>query len=323
MKIGNFTTKNNVFLAPLAGVTDLPFRLLCKALGCGMMTTEMVSAKGLVYKNKNTTQLLHIHEAEHPIGVQLFGSEPDIMAQAVRMLEPLAFDFIDINMGCPVPKIFNNGEGSALLKDPQRIEAIVKAVSSATQKPVTVKIRKGVDENSVNCVEVAKRIEAGGGAAVAVHGRVRAQYYSGQADWDCIRQVKEAVSIPVIGNGDVTNPETAKQMLEETGCDGVMIGRAAMGNPWIFQQVATYLETGKHLPPPSSRDRMTLALRHMDMLVAYKGPDVGVREMRKHMAWYTKGLPHAAHIRNVINQAETPEQLKQCILPLLLLGEPQ
>lgn len=316
MKIGSLNTANNVFLAPLAGVSDLPFRLLCKEQGSGMLCTEMVSAKGICFQNANTLLLLQISPEEHPVGVQLFGREPDILAKAVQMIEHLPFDFIDINMGCPAPKIFNNGEGSALMKEPKLVGEIVKAVAGSTKKPVTVKIRKGVDENSVNAVETAKIIEQNGGAAVAVHGRLRQQYYSGAADWDIIAQVKRSVSVPVIGNGDVGSPQSARDMLAYTGCDAVMVGRAAMGNPWIFKQMNHFLQTGQLLGEPGIAEKVTMALRHGEMLVNYKGEVIGVKEMRKHLAWYTKGLPNSAHIRMEINQAETLEGMKAILMNL-------
>ena len=309
MKIGNLELENNVFLAPMAGVTDLPFRLLCKEMGCGLVYSEMVSAKGILYENKNTTELLRVAAEERPAAVQLFGSDPEILGAMARKIEGYPIDVIDVNMGCPVPKIVNNGEGSALLKEPKKVEAILTAMVKRSKKPVTVKIRKGFNDASVNAVEIAKIAEGCGVAAVAVHGRTREQFYSGKADWEIIRQVKEAVKIPVIGNGDVTGAKEAKAMLDLTGCDGVMIGRGAKGNPWIFSQILHYLETGEVLPGPSVLEIKEMILRHGRLLSEDKGEFTAMREMRKHMAWYTAGLPHSAALRNEINLVETLEEM--------------
>lgn len=309
--IGNVKTDNNLILAPMAGVTDLPFRLLCREQGCGLLYTEMVSAKAIQYNNKNTYALLEIEQGEHPIALQLFGSEPDIMADTAARLEEGPYDIFDINMGCPVPKIVNNGEGSALMKNPELAAEIVSAMVRAVKKPVTVKFRKGFTEDSVNAVEFAKRLEQAGAAAVAVHGRTRQQYYSGQADWDIIRKVKEAVSIPVIGNGDIVSPESAKAMLEETGCDGLMIGRGVRGNPWLFRQIKDYLETGSYEKNVSAHEVKEMILRHGKLQLQYKGEYTAIREMRKHVAWYTAGYPHSAALRNEVNQVETWEELCQ------------
>lgn len=314
LKIGNVELENNLVLAPMAGVTDLPFRLLCKEQGCGLMCTEMVSAKALLYKNKNTAPLLEVREEERPVAVQLFGSDPEILSSMAKQIEDGPYDIIDLNMGCPVPKVVNNGEGSALMKDPKQVEAILTAMVKKLKKPVTVKFRKGFNEESINAVEIAKIAEGCGVAAVAVHGRTREQYYSGKADWDIIRQVKEAVKIPVIGNGDIFQPEDAKAMLDATGCDGLMIARGAKGNPWIFKRTAHYLETGELLPPPTKEEIKEMILRHAKLQVEYKGEWMGIREMRKHVAWYTVGLPHSSALRNEVNQVETLEELTDLIM---------
>lgn len=309
LQIGDVILKNNVILAPMAGVTDFPFRLLCKEQGAGLLCMEMVSAKAIYYNNKNTETLMQIEPEERPVSLQLFGSDPVIMSEMAKRIEDRPFDILDINMGCPVPKVVNNGEGSALMKNPGLVRKIVTSVSKAIKKPLTVKIRKGFDENNINAVEIAKIIEDSGAAAVAVHGRTRQQYYSGKADWDIIRQVKEAVSIPVIGNGDVDSPQKAKQLLEETGCDGIMVGRAAEGNPWIFREISHYLDTGELLPHPALEEVKEMILRHARLQLEYKGEYTGMREMRKHVAWYTAGFPHSARLRGAVNEIESMEQL--------------
>ena len=313
MKIGNLELENNVFLAPMAGVTDLPFRILCKEMGCGLVYSEMVSAKGILYDNKNTTELLEIDPKERPVAVQLFGSDPEILGAMAKKIEPYPIDIIDVNMGCPAPKIVKNGEGSCLMKTPELVGRIVKSLVESQSKPVTIKFRKGFDDDHINAVEIAKIAEANGASAVAVHGRTREQYYSGKADWDIIKQVKEAVNIPVIGNGDVFTPQDAKNLLEHTGCDAIMVGRGAQGNPWIFKRILHYLETGELLPEPTAEERVEKALRHSQMLIDYKGEYIGVREMRKHMAWYMKGLPGAAELRGKLNHAETMAQLEELL----------
>ena len=305
LRIGNTILENNVILAPMAGVTDLPCRLLCREQGAGCVVTEMVSAKAILYNNRNTKELMQIHPQERPAAIQLFGSDPDIMAQIAARIEDGPYDFIDVNMGCPVPKVVNNGEGSALMKNPKQAEKVLSAMVKAVKKPVTVKFRKGFNDTSVNAVEFAKMAEGSGVAAVAVHGRTREQYYSGKADWDIIRQVKEAVKIPVIGNGDIFTPQDAGRMMEETGCDGIMVARGAKGNPWIFRRINHYLDTGEILPGPSIEEIQAMILRHGHMLAAYKGEQTAMREMRGHVAWYTKGMPHSAALRNEINQVET------------------
>ena len=300
MKIGNVQLDNNVFLAPMAGVTDMPFRVLCKEKGCGLVYTEMVSAKGMHYNDEKSFKLTEIDEGEKPVSVQIFGSDPGIMAGITERMNSSDASIIDINMGCPTPKITKNGEGSALMRRPELVGQIVKAVVQASIKPVTVKIRKGWDDDSVNAVEIAKIIEANGAKAVAVHGRTREQFYSGKADWSIIRKVKEAVAIPVIGNGDIVNPEDARAMLEQTGCDAVMIGRGAQGNPWIFERVLHYLKTGEVLPEPSSEEKINTVIRHMKMLIELKGEHIGMCEMRKHIAWYIKGMRNATYVKEKV-----------------------
>lgn len=309
LKIGKVTLPNNLILAPMAGVTDLPFRLLCSRQGVGLCCMEMVSAKAILYKNKNTESLLEIHKDEGPVSLQLFGSDPKILSEMAKKIEERPFSVLDINMGCPVPKVVNNGEGSALMKNPKLVEEIVSSVVKAVQKPVTVKIRKGFDEEHVNAVEIAKIAEAAGAAAVAVHGRTREQYYAGEADWEIIAKVKDALTIPVIGNGDVTDGQSAERLLTQTGCDGVMIGRAARGNPWIFSQVAAYLEDGTVLPKPDIEEVKKTILEHARLQLETKGEYTGIREMRKHVSWYTTGYPNSARLRQVVNLTESFEEL--------------
>ena len=313
LKIGNVELKNRYILAPMAGVTDLPFRLLCKEQGAGLLCMEMISAKALQYKNRNTKALLQIDPREYPVSLQLFGADPDIISEQAKAIEELPFQILDINMGCPVPKVVKNGEGSALMKNPRLVYDVVYKTVRAISKPVTVKIRKGFDEEHVNAVEIAKIIEEAGGAAVAVHGRTREQYYSGKADWDIIRQVKEAVSIPVIGNGDVTGSLAAEQLLEETGCDGVMIGRGCQGNPWIFRELNEYEETGKVPHRPSKKEIKEMMLRHAQLQIELKGDYLGIREMRKHVAWYKKGMEGSAKLRDEINRVESYEELEKLL----------
>lgn len=313
MFIGNVEIKNNVVLAPMAGVTDLPFRLLCKEMGCGLLYTEMVSAKAIMYNNKNTEALLKVTPQENPIAVQLFGSEPAVMSEMAKRIEERPFDIIDVNMGCPVPKVVNNGEGSALLKNPKLVGEIVEAMAKAVKKPVTVKIRAGFDETSINAPQIAHVIQESGGAAVAVHARTRQQYYSGHADWDVISRVKEAVSIPVIGNGDILCGEDAVKMFEQTKCDAVMIGRGAQGNPWIFKQINDYMTNGTEFTKPSANEVCDMIMRHAGMLIEAKGEYTGIREMRKHFAWYTAGMKHAAVLRNEVNHVEHIEQLEELV----------
>ena len=321
LQIGHVTLENNLVLGPMAGVTDLPFRLLCKEQGAGLLCMEMVSAKGIYYNNKNTEQLLAIDEREHPVSLQLFGSDPEIMSEMAKKIEERPFDILDINMGCPVPKVVNNGDGSALMKNPVLAGKIIEKTARAIKKPVTVKIRKGFDDAHINAVEMAKVAEASGAAAIAVHGRTREQYYSGRADWDIIRQVKEAVKIPVIGNGDILTPEDAIRMEEQTGCDGFMIARGAQGNPWIFAQILHYFKTGEHLPKPTAEEMVQMMLRHAKMQLAFKGDYTGIREIRKHAAWYTAGYPNAARLRSAINEVESYEQLEELFGRFLTYNE--
>ena len=315
-KIGNVRIENPFVLAPMAGVTDMPFRILCKEQGAGLICMEMISAKAISFHNKNTIALMAIDSCEHPVSMQLFGSEPELMAEVAKSIEDKDFDILDINMGCPVPKVVNNGEGSALLKNPELIVQIIKSVSSAIQKPVTVKVRIGFENAPVDIVEIARRAEDAGAAAIAVHGRTRQQYYSGTADWDIIRQVKEAVSIPVIGNGDVDSPLKAEALLKQTGCDGVMIGRAVRGNPWIFREMNHYFQTGELLPRPSSEEIREMILRHARAQIALKGEFTGIREMRKHVAWYTAGMRHSAGLRRASNTIESYEALQELLMKL-------
>lgn len=311
LKIGNVTLPNNLILGPMAGVTDLPFRLLCKEQGAGLLCMEMVSAKAILYKNRNTEPLLTIDERENPVSLQLFGSDPEIVSSIAHSIEERPFDILDINMGCPVPKIVNNGEGSALMKDPVLAGKIIEKTVKAIKKPVTVKIRKGFDDDHVNAVEMAHIAEECGAAAVAVHGRTREQYYSGKADWEIIRQVKEAVKIPVIGNGDLNSAEDVINMSNQTGCDGFMIARGAQGNPWIFRQILHYFETGEKLEKPTLDEVADMILRQAKMMLEFKGEYIGIREIRKHAAWYTGGYPNSSRLRESINGVETFDKLEE------------
>lgn len=314
LKIGSVTLPNNLILAPMAGVTDLPFRLLCKEQGAGLLCMEMVSAKAILYKNRNTESLLEIDPRENPVSLQLFGSDPEIISKIAHQIEDRPFDILDLNMGCPVPKIVNNGEGSALMKNPKLAGEIIRETVKSIDKPVTVKIRKGFDDEHINAVEMAKIAEDAGAAAVAVHGRTREQFYSGRADWDIIRQVKEAVSIPVIGNGDLLTAEDVIAMEQQTGCDGFMIARGAQGNPWIFRQILHYFETGEHLAKPTLEEVTQMILRHARMMLEFKGEYIGIREIRKHAAWYTAGYPNSARLRVAINNVESFEALEELLI---------
>ena len=310
LQIGNVTLENNLILAPMAGVSDLPFRLLCREQGAGLVCMEMVSAKAILYKNRNTEELLTIDSKEHPVSLQLFGSDPDIISEIAKQIEERPFDILDLNMGCPVPKVVNNGDGSALMKNPRLAGEIIEKTARAIKKPLTVKIRKGFDDAHVNAVELAHIAQESGAAAVAVHGRTREQYYAGHADWDIIRQVKEAVSIPVIGNGDIRTPEDVAAMAEQTGCDGYMIARGAEGNPWIFRQILHYFDTGEHLARPDFSEVTEMLLRHAKMQIDCKGDYTGIREIRKHAAWYTAGYRNSSKLRGRINEVENYEQLE-------------
>ncbi len=313
LKIGSVTLDNNILLAPMAGVTDLPFRLLCREQGVGLVCMEMISAKAILYKNKNTESLLTIHPQEGPVSLQLFGSDPKILSEMAKRIEERPFAILDINMGCPVPKVVGNGEGSALMKQPKLVEEIVTAVVKAVRKPVTVKIRKGFNDTCVNAVEIARIVEGCGAAAVMIHGRTREQYYAGEADWEIIADVKDKLSIPVIGNGDVTDGVSAAAILQQTGCDGVMVGRAARGNPWIFRQIAAYLQNGTVLARPEKEEIKETILRHAGMQLEYKGEYTGIREMRKHVSWYTAGMPDSARLRRSVNMVESFAQLEELV----------
>ena len=309
MKIGNLNLDNRVFLSPMAGVTDLPFRLICKEQDCGMLYTEMVNAKALCYDDQNTKKMLKIEEEEHPVAIQISGSDPEYMGGAAKILNSYPNEILDINMGCPAPKVVKNGDGSALLKNPELAAKVLKAVVGNSEKPVTLKIRKGWDDTCINAVEIAKIAEDCGISAIAIHGRTREQYYSGKADWDIIRQVKENVSIPVIGNGDVFEVEDAINMLNQTNCDAIMIGRGAQGNPWIFKRINHYMQTGEILPEPTLEEKINTAKKHLKLAVEEHGEYVAVREMRKHIAWYLKGLRNSARVRDEINKIESYEEV--------------
>ena len=307
MKFRDFEVENEVFLAPMAGVTDLPFRLICKELGCGLLYTEMINAKALCYDDKNTKKMLNILDEEHPVAVQIFGSEPEFMGKAAQILNDYPNEILDINMGCPAPKVVKNGDGSALMRNPKLAGQVLDQVVKNSKKPVTLKIRKGWDDNSVNALEIAKIAEDCGICAITIHGRE--QYYSGQADWDIIGEVKSQISIPVIGNGDVTSVEDAIRIKDHTGCDAIMIGRGAQGNPWIFKRIDHYMKTGQLLDPPSKDEKIDIAIKHMDLAIKEHGEYVAVREMRKHIGWYLKGMKHSARFRDQINHMVTAKEV--------------
>lgn len=309
IKIGNLELENKVFLSPMAGVTDLPFRLICKEQNCGMLYTEMINAKALCYDDENTKKMLKIEEAEHPVAVQIFGSDPEFMGRAAQIMNEYPNEVLDINMGCPAPKVVKNGDGSALMRNPKLAEEVLKAVVKNSDKPVTLKIRKGWDDNSINAVEIAKIAEACGISALAIHGRTREQYYSGKADWDIISEIKKNISIPVIGNGDVFTVEDARNILDKTNCDAIMIGRGAQGNPWIFKRINHYMQTGEILPEPTLEEKINTSIKHLDLAVKEHGEYVAVREMRKHIGWYLKGLKNSARVRDEINKIESHEEV--------------
>ena len=302
MKIGNVQLDNEVFLSPMAGVTDLPFRTICKEKGCGMLYTEMINAKALCYDDENTKKMLRMEKDEHPVAVQIFGSDPEFMGKAASIMNQYPNEILDINMGCPAPKVVKNGDGSALMRNPKLAAEVLSAVVKNSEKPVTLKIRKGWDDDCINAVEIAKIAQECGISALAIHGRTREQFYSGKADWDIIAEIKQAIDIPVIGNGDVFEVQDAVNLLEKTKCDAIMIGRGAQGNPWIFNRINHYMKTGEILPEPTLEEKITTAIKHMNLAVAEHGDYVAVREMRKHIGWYLKGLKNSAKYRDQINK---------------------
>jgi tRNA-dihydrouridine synthase B len=321
MQIKTINLNNPVILAPMAGITDRPFRDLVKNFGCGLVYTEMISAKALTYKNVRTKAMVDIKEEKGPVSVQMFGSEPEVMAEAALILQEIGAEIIDINMGCPVPKVVKNCEGSALMRDLERASQIISSVVKKVTLPVTVKIRKGWDDSNINAVEFARMAEDNGVSAIAVHGRTRAQFYSGKADWDIIYQVKNAVKIPVIGNGDIWTPQDAKEMIEKTGCDGVMIGRGVLGNPWLIKHSVHFLEKGILLPLPTPKEKIEMAIYHMKAVVDLKGERVGIKEMRKHIAWYLKGMKDAARMREKVNKLNTEKEVTEMLQTYLRILE--
>lgn len=317
LMIGTVKIENAVILGPMAGVTDLAFRRICKSFGVGLLVTEMVSAKALHYKDEKTQSIMQIDPVEHPIAVQIFGSDPDIMGEAAMILGNHPADIIDINMGCPAPKIVKNGDGSALMKDPKLAKLVIEEVVKHSKKPVTVKFRKGWDDSSINAVEIAKIAEAAGASAITVHGRTRDQFYSGKADYNIIKEVKQAVSIPVIGNGDVFSIEQAVHLREFTNCDGIMVARGAQGNPWLIAQIVEYLSSGVVLAGPTLEERVKIARLHFEGLIETKGEHIAVLEMRKHAAWYLKGIPNSAAVRGHVNQAGSADEMNQLLNSIL------
>lgn len=315
--IGSVELEHPVILAPMAGVCDLPYRVIARRYGAALVCAEMISSQGIRYSNAHTEELLRIDKREHPLSMQIFGSDPAVMAQAAAVVERAGADIVDINMGCPVKKVVKNGDGSALMKNLPLAEKVIQAVVDAVSIPVTVKMRTGWDDHSFTAVELAKRAEQAGAAAITVHGRTREQFYSGRADLNKIRQVVDAVTIPVIGNGDIVDGPSAMRMFAETGCDAVMVGRGAQGNPWIFPQIYHYMETGEVLPPPTPQERYTQILEHFEALVAYKGEYIGIREMRSHASWYTKGMYGSAGLRERINRTKSADEFRTIIYEMM------
>ncbi|SEN93966.1 tRNA-U20-dihydrouridine synthase [Peptostreptococcus russellii] len=314
MRFRDFELDNEVFLAPMAGVTDLPFRLICKEHGCGLLYTEMINAKALCFDDEKTKKMLNINDEEFPVAVQIFGSEAEYMARAAEILNDYPNEILDINMGCPAPKVVKNGDGSALMKNPELARKVLEAVVGKSKKPVSLKIRKGWDEDNINALEIAKIAEDCGISAITIHGRTREQYYSGKADWDIIKAVKEELKIPVIGNGDVASVEDAIKIRQHTKCDAIMIGRGAQGNPWIFERINHYIKTGEILPEPTKEEKIDVAIKHIELAVKEDGEYVAVREMRKHIGWYLKGMKHSAKFRDEINRMESVEEVIKTLL---------